>query len=601
VSNFKTVNVVDFEYEIEDGDLPDVLCMVCYVLDENLRHVDTIRLWRGEFGNEAPFDIGRDALFVAYSAWAELTCFLVLGWPFPEHVFDLHTAYLAQTNILLPYNPDEVRKRQSKRLPDACRSFGIEGWERIEKDVIAKDIGEGRWRLHGQSAVYKYCEEDVKMSAALLRRQLRGRGNWLPPADVSLILHWSNYSSKAVAQIQARGMPIDLPLWNLVQENKLAVIDALRQQFDPSYTDDESIYTPDGAWSYERFEWWLIQSGIRYWPRLDSGRLNIDGDTFRSMYHVPGIEGLHALRDSIGVIARAKLPIGRDGRNRPSLFPFCTTSGRNAHSKSLYNAHAGMRSFMVFPPNKIGVYLDWRSQEVGVAAARSQDRKLITDYLGGDVYHGLAQICNPNVDPDPKRWKANNYAERNRMKPLELGIRYGMGVPSLARSLNCHPLISGEIIKKHQATYPDFWKWRENEVQVAMLTRRMESADGWPLRLSTSPNVRTLYNFPMQSDGAAMLRDTAVKLCASGMVPCMLIHDGVLLEVESREQVEHAKEIMRESGRLICDGLDIGADVDQLLEGGARYRDKRPVAKKMWGTVMGALRSVGAISEEDAA
>ena len=67
------------------------------------------------------------------------------------------------------------------------------------------------------------------------------------------------------------------------------------------------------------------------------------------MYHVPGIEGLHALRDSLGVIVRAKLPIGRDGRNRPSLFPFCTATGRNAHAKSLYNAHAGMRSFMVFP------------------------------------------------------------------------------------------------------------------------------------------------------------------------------------------------------------------------------------------------------------
>ena len=79
------------------------------------------------------------------------------------------------------------------------------------------------------------------------------------------------------------------------------------------------------------------------WPRLESGQLDIDGDAFRLMYHVPGIEGLHALRDSLGVIVRAKLPIGADGRNRPSLFPFCTATGRNAHAKSLYNAHAGMR------------------------------------------------------------------------------------------------------------------------------------------------------------------------------------------------------------------------------------------------------------------
>ena len=36
---FRTIVVVDFEYEIDDGDLPHVLCMVAYVLDENLRHV----------------------------------------------------------------------------------------------------------------------------------------------------------------------------------------------------------------------------------------------------------------------------------------------------------------------------------------------------------------------------------------------------------------------------------------------------------------------------------------------------------------------------------------------------------------------------------
>ena len=110
-------------------------------------------MWRGEFGSTPPFDIGPDALFVAYSAWAELTCFIVLGWPFPVHVFDLHTAYLAASNILLPYNPDEVRKRQRKGLSDACRAYGIEGWENIDKPAIAKAIAEGRWREYGKEAV----------------------------------------------------------------------------------------------------------------------------------------------------------------------------------------------------------------------------------------------------------------------------------------------------------------------------------------------------------------------------------------------------------------------------------------------------------------
>ena len=124
-------------------------------------------------------------------------------------------------------------------------------------------------------------------------------------------------------------------------------------------------------------------AGIKQWPRLESGKLDIDGDAFRLMYHEPGVEALHALRDSLNVVMKATLPIGRDGRNRPSLFPFCTTTGRNAHSKSLYNNHACMRSFMVFPPDTVGVYLDWRTQEVGIAAALSGDQQLIRRLPGG--------------------------------------------------------------------------------------------------------------------------------------------------------------------------------------------------------------------------
>ena len=111
--NFASIVVCDFEYEATAGELPNVLCMVAYLLDENLRHARTVRMWRGDFGPNPPFDIGSHTLFVAYSAWAEMTCFMTLGWEFPVHIFDQHTAYLAASNVLLPYDPDEKRKRDA--------------------------------------------------------------------------------------------------------------------------------------------------------------------------------------------------------------------------------------------------------------------------------------------------------------------------------------------------------------------------------------------------------------------------------------------------------------------------------------------------------
>jgi hypothetical protein len=603
MSNFKHIVVCDFEYEIADGNLPDVLCTVAQVLDENFQLLRTIKLWRGEFGAEPPFDIGPDALFVAYSAWAEMTCFKVLGWKFPEHIFDQHTAYLASTNILQPYSPGEVRQKPRKRLPDACRAYDIAGWENIDKEDIAQSIGNGTWRgRYSPEDVITYCAEDVRLSTLLLRAQLLGHGRQLPPVDVAHVLHWSNYSAKCIALIQARGMPIDMHLWNLVQENKAAVISELLRRHDPSHGDVETIYDADGRWSYARFERWLLRAGIGTWPRLASGKLDLDGDAFELMYHVPGIDGLHALRKSINVIVKAELPIGRDGRNRPKLFPFGTATGRNAHAKSLYNAHAGMRSFMVFPENSTGAYLDWRTQEVGIAAALSGDQALIADYSAGDIYHALALLCGLTREPDAAKWKRENPEQRERMKRLQLGINYGMGVRSLARGLDRHPIIASNLIERHRRRYPPFWRWRDDTVNAATIDRKMTSIFGWPLHISTSPNERTLYNFPMQSGGAEMLRLAVVRLCDAGIVPCMLIHDGILFEETEPEKIDQAREIMVQAGRDCCDGLQIGASTDQLLRNGARYRDKRPMAVKMWATIMDVLRSIGVpVKQQDAA
>ena len=596
---FRTVVVADFEYEVEAGNLPRPLCLVADIYDEHLQHVRTIRQWRDDFVTAHPFDIGPDTLFVAYSAWAEMTCFLVLGWKFPAFIFDLHTAFLAASNVLLPYEPNLVRKKSGKGLSAACRAYDLAGWEVIDKEEIAEAIGDGSWRgRYSPQDILDYCLEDVRMSARLLRAQLHPYRD-LAAADVERIIWWSEYSAKAIARIQARGIPLDMELWNLVQENKPAVFRELLRQFDPSAGDDNPIFNADGEWSYARFEQWLLRAGIPCWPRLDSGALDIDGDAFRLMSNYPGVEGIHTLRDSLNFIKKANLPIGQDGRNRPSIFPFGTATGRNAHSKSIYNCHAGLRSFIRFPVDKIGVYCDWRTQEVAVAGALSGDATLISDYAAGDVYHALARLCGLTQEPDPVIWKRTSPAVRDQMKRLQLAINYGMGVPSLARGLDRHPIIAGIIIDRHRRTYPIFWKWRAEMVQRAMLERCVESTYGWPLRISFAPNKRTLYNFPMQAGGAEMLRIATVRMCEAGIVPVMLVHDAVLLELDNEEQIEIVKEIMKSAGRDVCNGLEVGADVDQRLMHGARYADKRPQAIKLWGSVMETLARVKAIPTQE--
>ena len=70
-------------------------------------------------------------------------------------------------------------------------------------------------------------------------------------------------------------------------------------------------------------------------------------------------------------------------------------------------------------------------------------------------------LCGLTNDTDVKRWKARRAQDqRQRMKALQLGINYGMGVRSLSRGLDRHPLIGSEVIIRHQQRYPTFWEWR---------------------------------------------------------------------------------------------------------------------------------------------
>ena len=66
----------------------------------------------------------------------------------------------------------------------------------------------------------------------------------------------------------------------------------------------------------------------------------------------------------------------------------------------------------------------------------------------------------------------------------------------------------------------------------------------------------------MQGNGAEMLRLAARRLCEAGIVPSMLVHDAVLLEADNEEQIAHAIEIMKAAGRDVCDGFEIGVDVE---------------------------------------
>jgi DNA polymerase-1 len=171
-----------------------------------------------------------------------------------------------------------------------------------------------------------------------------------------------------------------------------------------------------------------------------------------------------------------------------------------------------------------------------------------------------------------------------------LGTLYGMGEETLARRIGRTPCEARELLALHRATYPRFWRWSEMAVMSFELTRRIETVFGWPLHAGPEWNPRSVMNFPMQANGAEMLRLACCLATERGIRVCAPVHDALLIEAPLDEidgRVAELQACMREASRVVLGGaLELGSDA-KVVRWPDRYMDERGAV--MWGTVVRLL------------
>ena len=152
-----------------------------------------------------------------------------------------------------------------------------------------------------------------------------------------------------------------------------------------------------------------------------------------------------------------------------------------------------------------------------------------------------------------------------------LGILYGMGAETLARRIGRPPVEARELLRLHRATYPTFWRWSDAAVATsAMLTGRIQTVFGWTLRVGAEANPRSLANFPMQANGAEMLRLACCLATERGIRVCAPVHDALLIEAPAGEIDERVAELqacMREASRVVLGGFSSWAATPRWCAG----------------------------------
>jgi DNA polymerase-1 len=554
---------IDFEFSAPPGHRPKVWCLAAREHRSGRRYViggeELLQM------KSPPFDIGPQTIIVGYFLSAEMDCFLQLGWPCPANLLDLFVEFRNQLNghsLPLGFSIQSCLQYFGGRMIE-----DKEHWRRV---AIDGPETEEEWR-----GLMAYCMEDVDACDALLpkvcsylkthddlrRALLRGRYAW------------------AVSNMQRRGVPIDMPLYTWVTSRLESISGEVRETLNPRY----GVFRADGSFDSARFRKFLIRENIAF-PLDDAGRPLMDEETWRDVVkYAPQLLELHQYRQTFESTKNVGLlTIGPDGRNRALLSQFRSRTGRNQPSttKFAFGPSKWTRSFIRPVPGMQLDYLDWRAQEIGIAAALSGDEAMMEDYRRGDFY--LAFAIRAGLAP-PDATKESHADVRKVTKTVCLGVMFGQTAYGMAHKLGISCPQAAKLLRAHKRVYHRFWAWSNAAVDMVSVRGVVRTCFDWRLhrvycedRVAMNKQWRSVQNFPTQAHGAEMLRLACIYAADEGLPIVAPVHDAVLIEAPTSEMPEVSARmefLMRQASRDVLRGFEV--DVEHSLTGdGERYVDE---------------------------
>ena len=524
---------------------------------EQVRQVDAAKLL-GLL--RPPYPTGPKCLLVTIDAEKLAGCHLALGWRLPERIVDLTVEFRNATN--------------GRQLP--CGSgfagalvwFGLPAADGLNVGTSPAAVCR---RLMAVARLFEAMQSQLDLGRAVLR------GRYLT----------------AVARMESVGVPVDRGMamslrayWTQLRLNLVKV-------FDPQFN-----FFRQGQFQPRGFEFWLIRHEID-WPRFASGTLDLSDAAFRDMARVhPKLRPIKELRSTLARFDPSALAIGSDGRSRTPIRPFASRTGRNQPSSkaSVFGSAAWVRNLVRPAPGMGLALIDWTQQEFGIAAALSEDAAMLAAYATGDPY--LAFAITAGAAPSDAT-RATHGDIREQFKACVLGVQYGMGPATLARLAKITEAKASQLISWHRTVFAAFWSWSDAIEAQGMLMRRLQSVFGWQVAVRRDVNPRFLRNFPMQANGAEMLRLACCLVTEAGIRVCFPLHDAVLIEAPLAEldtAIATTERLMAEASRVVLDGFALRTK-SKVVRYPDRLGDSR--GQSVWVAIEQSLKDVASATDLD--
>ena len=327
-------------------------------------------------------------------------------------------------------------------------------------------------------------------------------------------------------------------------------------------------------------------------------RFDVSDATFKAKAEqYPQLQNLRELRATLSQTRHLGVAVGADGRNRCMLSPFRSKTGRSqpSNAKFIFGPHKWIRHLIKPEEGTALAYIDYQQQEFAIAGALSGDKAMQACYQSGDPYLEFAKMARA-VPSDATR--DSHKVQRQQFKTCALGVLFGLSGEGMARKLGLSPEGGRQLLRLHKIVFCEFWRWQESVIANALLNMEMRTVMGWRMYVPPRTDLRdrnkerTLANFPLQANGAEMLRVAVIKAHEMGVRVLAPVHDALLIEAAEdciEAEVAKTQEVMADASGVILDGFCLGTDVE-VIRWPDRFSDDRGAA--VWNKIQTLLPPV---------
>ncbi len=562
--DFNNLIVIDYEFRGGDGNPQYPICSVA----KDLNSGTILSHWFHHNETQPNYPIDNKTLIIAFYASAEIGCHQALNFKTPPYILDLYAEFRCLTN--------GAKIPCGNSLLGACAYYGIKDSDAALKEEMREYILQGSYSEKGKRDILEYCKSDVELTANLFSQMK-------PDIDLPYALLRGRYMA-AVASMEFLGVPIDIKnlaelkdYWEIIKDELIWRVDQQYHIYEGT-TFKISLFAK--YLEKHQIPWDYTPSGL---PKTDDAYMRMQAKAH------PQLKPLQELRYSLGQLKLNDLQIGEDGRNRCLLSPFRSKTSRNqpSSSKFIFGNATWVRHLIKPQKGTAIAYIDYAQQEIAIASALSGDKNLTEAYNSGDPYLAFAIAAHAIPSDGTKE----TYPEiREQYKTCMLALNYGMSTEAFAKKAKISLSEAKLMVKWHKQRFSQYWKWNSDFIDTGMLAGLVKTNFNWYFQ-TTEAKYRTLMNWPMQSNGADILR-LAISMCVDhGIKVIAPVHDAILIEApidKIKDEVAKAQKYMELASKFVLN-FKIHTDA-KIFCYPEHYTDPR--GEVMWNHVWNIIHGI---------